>query len=339
MSNPYFIDSQVISTTITYNYNTESVLTSFNIAYGIDENFIFGCGVSITSVLQHNENMQFVFHVFIDYINDVNKRRLQQLAEQYKTCIKIHIVNCNSLKSLPTTKNWSVAMYYRFIIADYFFGVTERVLYLDADIVCKGKLEALVTVDLDEYIAAVVPERDAQWWALRAKSLACPALEKCYFNSGFLLINIPAWIKEQVSTKAMSMLKEGKIADKLSYMDQDILNLIMFDKVKLIDNKYNTQFSLNYELKDNFVNPINDSTIIIHYVGPTKPWHAWANYPSAHPFIAAKNNSPWASVPLMKPINSNYARYCAKHNFKQGKILSGIKSYIYYFFLKIKNKK
>ncbi|XPE67440.1 glycosyltransferase [Shigella flexneri] len=33
--------------------------------------------------------------------------------------------------------------------------------------------------------------------------------------------------------------------------------------------KYNTQFSLNYELKKSFVCPINDETVLIHYVGPT----------------------------------------------------------------------
>lgn len=336
MSNPYFVNSQVISETIKFDCSKNANLMPFNIAYGIDENFLFGCGVSIASVLMHNKNMHFVFHVFIDSISNENMLRFKQLAERYKTCIHIHIVDCKTLYSLPTTKNWSVAMYFRFIIADYFAGQVERVLYLDADIICKGKLEELTTIELGCNVAAVVPERDSQWWAIRAQSLACPALENCYFNSGFLLINISAWLNAQVSQHAMLMLQDSKVAGKLSYMDQDILNLLLFDKVMLVDSKYNTQFSLNYELKSKFVNPINDATILIHYVGPTKPWHAWANYPSSLPFINARKNSPWASVPLMQPINSNYARYCAKHNFKQGNTIMGVKNYIYYFYLKIK---
>lgn len=118
-------------------------------------------------------------------------------------------------------------------------------------------------------------------------------------------------------------------------MDQDILNLILSGKVKFIDAKYNTQFSLNYELKKSFVCPINDETVLIHYVGPTKPWHYWAGYPSAQPFINAKEASPWKNEPFMRPINSNYARYCAKHNFKQNEPINGIMNYIYYFYLKI----
>ncbi|WP_349254600.1 glycosyltransferase [Escherichia coli] len=35
--------------------------------------------------------------------------------------------------------------------------------------------------------------------------------------------------------------------------------------------KYNTRYSINYELKDKVDNPVNDDTVFIHYVGPTKP--------------------------------------------------------------------
>jgi lipopolysaccharide biosynthesis glycosyltransferase len=43
-------------------------------------------------------------------------------------------VNCERLKALPTTKNWSIAMYFRFVIADYFIDQQDKILYLDADL-------------------------------------------------------------------------------------------------------------------------------------------------------------------------------------------------------------
>ncbi|WP_429968576.1 glycosyltransferase family 8 C-terminal domain-containing protein, partial [Escherichia coli] len=55
----------------------------------------------------------------------------------------------------------------------------------------------------------------------------------------------------------------------------------------------------------------------------------------AQPFIKAKEASPWKNEQLMRPINSNNARYCAKHNFKQNKPINGTRNYIYYFYLKI----
>ncbi len=105
-------------------------------------------------------------------------------------------------------------------------------------------------MDLANNVAAVVTERDANWWSLRGQSLQCNELEKGYFNSGVLLINTLAWAQESVSAKAMSMLADKAIVSRLTYMDQDILNLILLGKVKFIDAKYNTQFSLNYELKN-----------------------------------------------------------------------------------------
>lgn len=261
MSAHYFNPQEMINKTIIFDERpAASVASSFHVAYGIDKNFLFGCGVSITSVLLHNNDVSFVFHVFIDDIPEADIQRLAQLAKSYRTCIQIHLVNCERLKALPTTKNWSIAMYFRFVIADYFIDQQDKILYLDADIACQGNLKPLITMDLANNVAAVVTERDANWWSLRGQSLQCNELEKGYFNSGVLLINTLAWAQESVSAKAMSMLADKAVVSRLTYMDQDILNLILSGKVKFIDAKYNTQFSLNYELKKSFVCPINDET-------------------------------------------------------------------------------
>lgn len=336
MAYSYLNAEEMINETIIFD-EREAVQggSPFNIAYGIDKNFLFGCGVSIASVLLHNRDMDFVFHVFIDVLPEAEKQHFSQLAKDNKTCIQIHIVNCDRLKAFPTTKNWSVAMYFRFIIGDYFIGQQSRVLYLDADIVCQGSINELSTLALGDSVAGVVPERDKTWWLSRSQSLECPAIENGYFNSGVLLLNIPAWASEYVSGKAMSLLSDKNVTRKLSFMDQDILNIILAGKVTFIAAKYNTQFSLNYELKDAFINPINDATVLIHYVGPTKPWHNWATYPSAAPFVKAKKSSPWCEQALLKPDNSNYARYCAKHSFKQRKYFNWLINNIYYYYLKL----
>ncbi|MEY0133941.1 glycosyltransferase family 8 C-terminal domain-containing protein [Providencia rettgeri] len=82
-------------------------------------------------------------------------------------------------------------------------------------------------------------------------------------------------------------------------------------------------------------NPITPETVLIHYIGPTKPWHEWANYPTAQPFISAKDASPWKDIPLLKAKSSNHLRYCAKHMFNQGKVFSGIKNNLQYFWVKL----
>lgn len=337
MNYQHLVAEEYIKRTISFDYDSDVVNTQpLNIAYGIDNNFLFGCGISIASILLHNSNIKFVFHIFIDLIEESELKKFSELASVNNTCIHIHIVNCDKLRLFPTTKNWSIATYFRFIIGDYFIGKQERILFIDADIMCKGDLSDLLTLPLDTNIAAVVPEKDHSWWEKRANSLDCPALKHGYFNAGFLLINISAWAQEYVSSRALAMLADKNIASKLSYLDQDLLNMILVDKVKFLDVRFNTQFSLNYELKSHVDNPIVDSTIFVHFIGPTKPWHSWANYSSAEPFILAKNSSPWREYPLQRPSSANYARYGAKHYFKQGNILSCIKYNLYYIYLKLK---
>lgn len=40
-----------------------------NVAYGVDENFLFGAGISICSLLLNNNNF-FKFHLVTDYIDN-----------------------------------------------------------------------------------------------------------------------------------------------------------------------------------------------------------------------------------------------------------------------------
>ena len=310
---------------------------SLHISYGIDRNFLYGCGISMASLLKNNTDISFSFHVFTDYFDDEQKKLFQQLAEQYKTSIKIYLVDCEQLKSLPSTKNWSYATYFRFIIADYFSGQLERMIYMDADIMCQGSLSELLDIKFEQNeIVAAVPERDSQWWKKRADALGIPSIASGYFNAGFLVLNLVNWAAFNISTKAMELLSQDEIKAKLSYLDQDILNMLLTGKVIYLDRKFNTQYSINYELqKGKKENPITPKTVLIHYIGPTKPWHEWANYATAQPFTDAKLASPWKTIPLLKAKSSSHLRYCAKHMFNQGKIFSGIKNNLQYFAAKL----
>lgn len=327
-----FSDKDVILSVLEYNFHNRTSENNFNIAFGIDKNFLFGCGVSIASILLSNKSINFDFHVFTDHFSEDDQKRFSALAEQYKTCIKVYLIDCNKLKSLPSTKNWTYATYFRFVIADYFYGKLDKLLYLDADIACKGSIQELVDYSFTEHeISAVVAERDIEWWTDRSVTLTTPELVSGYFNAGFLLININEWQKNDISVKAIEMLRVPEWVAKITHLDQDVLNILLVGKVNFIDGKYNTRFSINYELKDKVVNPVNNDTVFIHYVGPTKPWHEWANYPVSQSFIYAKEHSPWCNVALLQPANSNQYRYCAKHKFKQKRFLQGVINYIKYY--------
>ncbi|WP_278807777.1 lipopolysaccharide 3-alpha-galactosyltransferase [Obesumbacterium proteus] len=333
----FFHEEQYIKDVITYIGNKPDDSSQYqNIAYGTDKNFLFGCAVSITSFLINNSELKFNFHVFTDSFSESDREKFKALAEQYKTNISIYLVNADSLKSLPENKLWTYAIYFRFIIADYFSGKLERITYIDSDVVCNGSIQELVHLPLNGSVVAAVTERDEKWWLQRAEVLGNNLIAKGYFNTGVLVIDLAEWQALDVSMQAMKSLNDSDIRSKLTYYDQDVLNIILAGRVLFLDKKYNTQFSLNYELKKNCKSPVDENTVLIHYIGPTKPWHEWAQYETSALFIKAKKMSPWCDHKLMLPTNTSQNRYGAKHSFHQGLYLKGIRFYIKYFLLKIK---
>ncbi|ESJ62427.1 lipopolysaccharide 1,3-galactosyltransferase, partial [Salmonella enterica subsp. enterica serovar London str. CFSAN001081] len=65
-------------------------------------------------------------------------------------------------------------------------------------------------------IAAVVAEGELEWWTKRSVSLATPGLVSGYFNAGFILINIPLWTAENISKKAIEMLKDPEVVQRIT---------------------------------------------------------------------------------------------------------------------------
>lgn len=254
MQEVYFKELDFITSTIDCNHQVDAGNVCLDIAYGVDKNFLFGCGISIASILKSNINKNFRFHIFIDSFSDVDRRFFDELAILYQTRITIYIINCENLRSLPSTKNWTYAIYFRFAIADYFVDKINKLLYLDADIICQGSIDELINFSFsNKDVAAVVTEGKSDWWLKRSKSLGVEDIANGYFNSGFLLINLPLWAAECVSAQAIKMLSEPEVIDKITHPDQDVLNILLTNKLYFIDEKFNTQFSLNYQLKDIFL--------------------------------------------------------------------------------------
>ncbi|ELZ5938396.1 hypothetical protein U0L13_000548 [Providencia stuartii] len=46
------------------------------------------------------------------------------------------------MRSLPTNKEWSYAIYFRLIIADYFYNKCDRILYMDSDVFVQEALKS-----------------------------------------------------------------------------------------------------------------------------------------------------------------------------------------------------
>lgn len=313
----------------------DSNCDTLNISYGIDENYLDGVGVSITSVLIHNK-INVAFHIICDQYPQGFVDKIETLASKYKVKISLYLINVRCLEVLPQTQVWSRAMYFRLFAFDYLNHKLAKLLYLDADVICKGSLEYLLEVNLTERVAAVVKDVDSIQVKVNER-LPSFNLRERYFNSGVVLVNLQQWYENKLTERALSLLT-GNDGNSVffKYPDQDVLNILLVDKVVFLPREYNTIYTIKSELKDKthqkYLDIIHADTKLIHYTGATKPWHAWACYPSVIYYTNALVKSPWKDVPArnartMVEFKKRYKHLLVQRHYIQG-IIAGT-AYLY----------
>lgn len=307
-----------------------------DIAYGVDEKYLFASGISITSILLNNDNSAFAFHVFTDFLDFENESKFKKLAENRCADITLYLIDCTMLKNLPCSDRFNYSAYIRLIIADQLCGSKDKILYLDADIFCNASIEALNDIQLGDNASGVV--KDALGKSAKAKlsmRLDIPGIEDHYFNSGFLLLNLAYWRSHDITHQAFALLSSKKYEGKLVFFDQDILNILFFGKTINVSTKYNLLYDLNHERKrkrKNCALPDLSDSALIHYFGSTKPWHSWANYTACDIFKKAQAASEWKDPLSIPPKISEELKICAKHHFYQKNYINWIKSHAKYYF-------
>lgn len=312
---------------------------TLNIAYGVDDNYLDGVGVSIASILINNPHINIDFYIIAEKYDDIYLRKIHDLAESYHVKISLYTIDVDQLGNLPSTQVWSRAMYFRLFAFNSLSLKLDRLLYLDADVVCKGDISDLLIVNLDDAVVAVV--KDVEPMQERAViRLSDPELSGKYFNSGVVYANLRKWTEYKLTEKALSILLDKNSIYK--YPDQDVMNMLLKGNTIFLPRKYNTIYTIKSELSDKthqqYKNIILDNTLLIHYTGATKPWHKWAVYPSVEYYQKAADLSPWKDDlgRDAKSIIEYKKKY--KHLLVQGKILSGIFAGLLYLRRKHFNK-
>lgn len=330
---------QAIKEKIEFNAAPEGVIPQLNIAWGVDRNFMFGAAVSMTSVLLKNQGLAIHCHLLTDYIDDDYLERVKELTQQHQATITIYLMDAEELKALPSGNAWSYATYFRFIAFEYLSEKIDSLLYIDADVICKGSLNELAHFRLEGHIAGVIRDVvDSRNNA--AKRLNNKAFADDYFNAGVIYANLKEWKERHCLETALAMLMDKN--NHFAFLDQDVLNIIFQGNVIFLSRNYDEIYGIKQELKNKditlYKKSITDETILIHYVGVTKPWHSWARYPSAEFFKQVYIVSPWRDVPLLSPKTPKQFKKKSRHERLQGKVFSSIVSYLGYLKAKLKNK-
>lgn len=257
---------------------------SIPVFFSTDNNYAVPCYIAIFSLLHNYRGDQKISIILLTTggFSDKNKSLIQSLSGKFRFA-EIRILDMGNVYETVNINNSyiSVATMYRLLIprlaGEYFDDTVEKCVYLDSDVVVEGDIQALFNIDLEGYCIGGVRERTASWLDLpeRQNTLGIPSL-KNYINAGVLLINL----KEIKLRGLADKLEATGYRDDFPSHDQDAINAVCYDKIKVLPLKYN---AINWYLYDETMDNIENyglsnirearkEPLIIHYIVSPKPW-------------------------------------------------------------------
>lgn len=279
--------------------------------------------VTMQSVINHREGLVFHFHILSSQLTDDDCSAYRAIAEAGGCGLTLHKISPELFSDLPTTELFSKATYYR-LLAPLLIE-QERLLYLDADIVCLSGCGELWSHAIKGEVAYVISE-SPELAPVLAENIGLKG--RNYFNAGVMLINTRRWNELNLSEAAFDVLiKKGQ---RFKYLDQDALNLVLEDYIEFGERRFNTIFMLTHDKQGYCALPPAD-TVFLHYAGADKPWQQWNEQAVCRFYREIYSVSHLAGIPYDLPKNDRQAKKLYKLRLSNRKFVSGVRWLINYY--------
>lgn len=274
----------------------------------MDKNFIFGAGALLVSLHENNTNMKFRVHIVASKTDlpSIKKKLCSRIEGLYTKIFEFELYsfeNFGKFHQLNKALNRRMAIQCgRLLIGDIKKFTSDKVLFIDADIVCLGSIDALVNTKLsDEEIIVASPE-------YRKNCEICGHHVYRYFWGGVMLIDVNKWNALKIGDKCTDFVCKYKP----KHNDQDAVNVIL--------NRRWQAFPDNFQSIWN----IHKDTVFLHYVA-AKPWEPWHFYDinrdavkvfRKYARIFEPNVSNWISFKHNKDTMINFNSYSPRFSSK-----------------------
>ncbi len=217
---------------------------------------------------------------------DILRRNFRDLASDFD----IHTGTPEVAYELPSISPYgeqSTAAYRRIFLADLLAGI-DRVIYIDVDVLVRRDLRRLWQTDLNGLPFGAVPE--LSWAADPARLTMFPA---GYFNSGFLLQDLPAWRREGLTDRVIDYIRAWRAGRQIGLAPvsagasppklwgfQNEMNAALAGRWRPLGQEWNYSFhhrdpaAPTLGLTADEMAHAQNNPAIVHFQGPGKPWSA-----------------------------------------------------------------
>ena len=239
-----------------------------NILMSVNKKFLEHIEELLYSLVNYTDKALKIYLMYVETeLNNDDLEYIKKFVEgTNQASVEPVKFDVRALEGMPVTDNegafFGMEAYSRLFCAFKLPEDMERILYLDADMICTGDIEELYNLDFDDKIWVAAPDNGIQEKDLNRLGLP---LDYKYINSGMLLINLKKLRTNYTERFIVEKIRENK--DILIYPDQDFVNKIFKDEIKVVSTKYNL-IAKDVRYKD-----LDEKPLIIHYAGSTKPWH------------------------------------------------------------------
>lgn len=283
------------------------------------DEFSIYLGVCIKSIINMSStNNKYDILVMERSISDNNKRRINKLAYDREN-ISIRFVNVkqemDKYNFFLNSSRLSQETYYGLLIP-YMLNNYNKAIIMDCDMIAVRDVAELFFESLDGMIIGGVNDVVLQGWlndeTKDAKNYYTEYLKiknpyKC-FNGGLIVLDFQKYRDYVTKERVAEYINEYK----LRVVDQDVFNILLEGKSKLIDVGWNHMIMMEGAIKD-AVNNAPDharkayyaaqkNPYIIHYAGDFKPWsHPTVEF--ADEFWKIARETPFYEELLFKLVN------------------------------------
>ncbi len=242
-------------------------MDKINILLSVNKKFLEHIEELIVSLLKHSSKRIDIYLMYVEKelsLEDLEhiKKFVDNIGNGKINPIKF---DTKSLEGMPITDNegnfFGMEAYSRLFCAFKLPKELDKILYLDADMICTGDIVELYNIDFEDKMWIACRDNGIQEKDLNRLGLP---LDCEYINSGMLIINLKKIRENYKEADIVKMIRD--VRKVLIYPDQDFINKVFYGQIKIISNKYNLM------AKDIRYKDLDETPLIIHYAGSFKPW-------------------------------------------------------------------
>ena len=258
---------------------------TLNIAYISDKGYLPYVMTSMYSAIKNKKiNSFYNFYIIAKNFDNQDIKKLKTL-EAFD--VKISVINAEEkdldYENLGRFESFKITL--QKIFLPTYLDKLGKVLYLDADTIVQEDLKKVYSTDVSSVYLAATKDGLMYQHAYHMEEIGLK-WRNFYFNSGVMLLNLKKMRKDNIEAKSIRYFQTNKEV----FGDQDVLNVVVKDKVIPISYRYNLNSTFFEEKDAEFLSKFYGEKIyptprenynkaaVLHFSG-FKPWTVYFNHP------------------------------------------------------------